>query len=311
MLDLNDLRTFITVAEYSSFTEAGRHLHLSQPSVSQTIARLEKQYGVELFQRHGRAVRLTEAGQVLLAMGREMLTNASRLEEVLHSLNENVIGEINLGCSTTSGKYLLPRLIAGFRRQHPQVRVNVRVYNRKTVLRMLLDGQIPIGVASRKIEDADIEYCPFFTDDILLIAPRNHRWANYPRIQAEDLLEEPLILREETAGTMEVLLDALQRQDISPEMLNVAMILGNAEAIVMAVEEGIGVAFVSRLAAERSLQAGLIIQVDVQGLTLTRPIYMARNRKIPATRSQTAFWNYVQTIIQATLPSEDIIAAVD
>jgi DNA-binding transcriptional LysR family regulator len=76
-------------------------------------------------------------------------------------------------------------------------------------------------------------------------------------------------------------------------MLNVAMVLGNAEAIVMAVEEGIGVAFVSRLAAQQGLESGRLVEVKVQGMTLTRNIYLVRNRRIPATRAQTEFWNFV------------------
>lgn len=302
MIDINALSVFLAVAKYGSFSEAGRQLNLSQPSVSQTIHSLERSFGVELFTRQGRAVRLTEAGSLLQAMGKELVVSANRLEEVMQSVNGTVAGDVTVGCSTTSGKYLLPSVIARFRRIYPQVHINVMINSRKNVLKMLLEAQIPFGVSSKKIEHADIEYKHFYTDDILLIVPANHRWASFRRILPEDLLDEPLLLREETAGTTEVLFEGLQEHDISPDMLHVEMVLGNTEAIEMAVEEGIGVAFVSRLAAEKGLALGKIVEISVEGINLSRPIYIARNRRSPATRTQAEFWEFVK------IPSESPIA---
>ena len=109
----------------------------------------------------------------------------------------------------------------------------------------------------------------------------------------DDLLDEPVILREEAAGTHEVLMDGLRQHDISPDMLNVVMELGNAEAIEMAVEEGIGVAFVSRLAASKGLELGRVAEVKVEGMSLSRKLYMARCQRYPASRAQNEFWNFV------------------
>jgi DNA-binding transcriptional LysR family regulator len=105
-----------------------------------------------------------------------------------------------------------------------------------------------------------------------------------------------MILREEVAGTREVLFNALREQDIYPEMLSVAMELGNAEAICMAVEEKIGVAFVSRLAAQRGLELGNIKEVEIDGMNLRRSISMVRNNRIPPTRAQIEFWDFIKTV---------------
>jgi DNA-binding transcriptional LysR family regulator len=209
------------------------------------------------------------------------------------SLQGEVVGEMNIGCSTASGKYLLPGLIARFRRQYPQVRINVLVSSRTSVLDRLLAGELSLGVSSKKIEHRELDYQDFFADDVILIAAANHTWASYHHIYPDDILDEPLILREDVAGTREVLFNGLQCCDISPDMLNVAMVLGNAEAIVMAVGEEIGVAFVSRLAAERDLQMGRVVEVQVEGVSLQRDLFLARNLKLPATRAQTEFWNFV------------------
>lgn len=295
MLDLNALNTFLAVAEYGSFSEAGRRLHLSQPAISQTIDGLEKHFGTRLFERSGRTVRLTEAGQVLKPVAREMLASAGRLEETMASLQGEVVGEMTIGCSTTSGKYLLPGLIAGFRRQFPMVRINVLVGSRESVLNKVQSGDTAFSVSSKIVDNKDLEYQEFFTDDIILIAPADHRWVRYGRIVPDDLLDEPIILREETAGTYEVLVDGLRRQDISPDMLNVAMVLGNTEAIAMAVEEGIGVAFVSRLAVSRVLPLGRIAEIRVKGMELSRKIYMTRCSRRPSTRAQLEFWYFMRS----------------
>lgn len=302
MVNINELVVFLTAAECGNYSEAGRQLHISQPAVSQTIDNLQKHFGTKLFARHGRSVRLTEAGHVLMPMAKELLVSAKRLDETMMSLQGEVIGEMNVGCSTASGKYLLPGLIARFRRRFSQVRINVLVSSRESVLKKLLVGDVSLGVSSKKVEHIDIEYEGFFHDDVILIAPADHRWADYGRIYPDDLLDEPIILREEVAGTREVLMENLRKQDILPEMLNVAMVLGNAEAIEMAVEEGIGVAFISRLAATRGLELGRIVEVEVDGMVLQRRIYLARNSRFPATRAQTEFWDFVISSKKALLP---------
>jgi DNA-binding transcriptional LysR family regulator len=295
MFNINDLIIFLEAAECGSFSEAGRNLHLSQPAISQKIDSLQKHFGTKLFVRHGRSMRLTEAGQVLKPMAKELIGFAHRLEETMVSLQGEVVGEMTIGCSTASGKYLLPGLIAAFRQLYPLVRINVQVTSRNSVLEKMAVGDVALGVSSKRIDQRDLEYRDFFTDDVILIVPADHPWSGYARIYPDDLLDEPIILREEVAGTREVLFDALRQRDIYPEMLNVAMELGNAEAIVMAVEEGIGVAFVSRLAAARGLELGNIQEVIVDGMSLHRSISMVRNNHIPPTRAQIEFWDFVNT----------------
>jgi DNA-binding transcriptional LysR family regulator len=294
MLNLDSLKVFLAAAEYGSFSEAGRQLHLSQSAVSQIIQGLERQVGVQLFVRQGRVAQLTEAGQVLVSMARELLTSAQRVEQTMLSLQGEVVGEMSIGCSTASGKYLLPGLIARYRREFPQVRINVLVTSRESVISKLLAGDVSLAVSSKLIEHNDLEYQDFFKDDVILIVPASHRWAQYRKIQSDDLLDEPMILREEAAGTREVLLDGLLKHDISSDMLIVAMVLGNAEAIEMAVEEELGIAFVSRLAASRGIALGRVVEVAVEDMELTRNIYMARNRRQLLTKAQVKFWDFVK-----------------
>lgn len=292
MLNLEALKVFLAVAEFGSFSEAGRQLHLSQPAVSQSVQGLERQLGTRLFIRHGRTAQLTENGQVLVSMARELITSAQRVEQSMLSLQGEIAGEMYIGCSTASGKYLLPGLIARFRREYPFVRINVLVSGRDSILAKLLGGEVALGVSSKAIEHNDLEYREFFKDDVILIAPASHHWSQYRKIYPDDLLDEPIILREEVSGTREVLMEGLRRHDITADMLDVAMVLGNAEAIEMAVEEDLGIAFISRLAAARGIALGRVVEVEVEGLKLARNIFMARSRRQPLTRAQVKFWEF-------------------
>ncbi|HEC21336.1 MAG TPA: LysR family transcriptional regulator [Chloroflexi bacterium] len=293
MLNLNELQVFIVAAETENFSEAGRRLNLSQPAVSMQIRSLETQLNVTLFHRAGRHIRLTEAGHALVPMARDLIQRAIRLEETMASLEGEVVGLLRVGCSTTSGKYILPKLIAGLRRQHPQVQVICHVTSRSRALRMLLEGEVHVALSSLREPYKDIEYRPFLTDRIILIAPPDHPWARQKTpIEPTDLLKEDFILREEGSGTHAALKEGLACHDLSLDHLNVVMILGNSEAICMAVQEGIGLAFVSALSAAEAIQSGSLAMIEVKGLELSQTLYMAHHAARPATRAQIAFWEY-------------------
>jgi DNA-binding transcriptional LysR family regulator len=293
MIQNSELKVFVIAAEEFNFSRAAERLHVSQSAVSQSIQSLEREFGAELFIRQNRVMRLTEAGQTLLPLAQEVLNGIYHISEVMNGIEGQVAGDLVIGCSTTSGKYLLPSLVAVFRKEYPLVRVGIKIMSRDEVITRLVDERLSLGVASQKIEHRDLEYLPFFEDCVILIVPAQHRWSAYGRALPADLLDEPLILREDKAGTMQVMLEGLAPHGITLDMLNSIMEIGNTEAIEMAVEEGLGIAFVSELAAERGLALGRIKKVDVTGLDLRRTIYIARNVRMPLSRVQDRFWAFI------------------
>jgi len=294
MLHLNELEVFIAAAEHGSFSEAARFLHLSQPAVSQSIQNLERRFRVQLFSRQGRTARLSDSGKALLPLARELVAAARRVEETMNTLNGTIAGHIRLGCSTTSGKYFMPSRIAQFRAQYPAVRVDVQVCSRDVVVQQLLEEDVDFVISSRQLDHRDLEFVPFYVDEATLLVPSAHAWARNRRIYPDDLLDQPIIMREEGSGTYAALYEALRAHDIAPEMLNVTMTLGSAEAVALAVEEGLGVGFVSKLVAARSVALGRAVEVAVEGFDLRHALYFVRNRRTPMTHSQRAFWEFMQ-----------------
>lgn len=295
LIEISTLRVFLAAAEEKNFSSAAKRLHLSQSAVSQNIQSMERAYGVDLFIRHGRVVELSETGQTILPMARDVLRAARLLEDGFQEINHQVGGELLIGCSTSAGKYLLPALLSDFQCEYPSVHPRVKVMGRDGIHERLLNQSIPLGVTSKYFDHRDLESVPLFDDRIYLIVPANHPWANYGKAVPDDLLDEPIIMREEMSGTCETVMQGLKGYGITPDMLNVSMELGNPEAIEMAVERGVGIAFVSEMVAARGLAFGRVKKVEVQGLDLKRTVYIARYLNHPLTRAQTLFWEFAKS----------------
>lgn len=293
MLDPIALNTFLAVSDAGSFSDAAKRLNISQSAVSQIIKGLEDNLKLKLFDRNGRNIELTESGLVLIPMAREAIANNQRIEQTMLSLQNDVIGELRISCTTSTGKYVIPRQVSLFKSKYPKVTVNILVTSRRSMFNQIMSGDVSIGVTSKIMEHNNLEYAHFFSDEIILIVPANHKWAKYGQIYPDDILDEPILLREETSGTRDVLFNALIQHDISPELLKVAMVIGNSEAIEMAVEEGLGIAFVSRLSADRGIQLGKIAEVRVEGLKLFKDLYLLRNRRMPLTLAQAKLWDHL------------------
>lgn len=287
------MQVFAVAAETENFSEAARRLHLSQPAVSQQISSLEQDLGVQLFVRSGRSVRLSDAGSILLPLARSLLDQAREIEETMKSLDGRVAGEVVIGSSTTAGKYALTFLAAAFVETYPDVRMIIRVLKDDSVEELLLAHQLHIGTATDKSAHPDIESQPYFTDRIGLVVPSYHPFAGRSSVEPTELLDHSFIRREEGCNTCQMLLDGLMEFGIHLDDLQVVMNVGSSEAIEMAVERGLGIAFVSLMAASRGIDSGNLVEVPVEGLRLERPLYAARNVRHPRTLAHERLWEFI------------------
>jgi DNA-binding transcriptional LysR family regulator len=302
MVDLQKLETFIYAAEYLSFSEAAKQLNLTQPTISYHIKALEKELGVELFVWSGGSrLQMTEAARMLLPWARKLLNQSNEIQNIIASLQDKVVGHLRFACSTTAGKYILPQLAARFRKRYPGIQVSIMRCVSDGVTDLLLDNEVNLGVVSFEVQDQHIESQEFFYDSIALIVSRDHPWAVRKVIEPEDLIDEPLIIREPTSGTRRVLLSELAKYDIGLDNLNIFMELGNAEAIVRTVAAGYAVSFVSTLATYFARELGQVVNVQVSGLNLHRKIYMIRKKLEDPHRPQEVFWSFIRNSDNADL----------
>lgn len=293
MLDAHQLNVFIVAAETLNFTEAGRRLNMTQPSVSQHIQALEQHFGADLFLRSGRHLRLTDAGVELLPMARQMVSLSVRIDETMNSLEGEVYGHLQVGCSTTSGKYVLPFFLADFLRRHPRVQATCSVTSRLMAVQELCEGGVHLALASpTEFANREIEFRKLFVDPIVLIVPLNHRWAQVQAVKPAELRTADLIMREEGSGTRDAVQKALAEAGMSLSDLQVKLTLGNSEAIALAVQEGLGVGFVSQFVVHR-LVYGKVKVVEIAGLHMQQEVFVGYNTRRPSTTAQEAFWRFL------------------
>jgi DNA-binding transcriptional LysR family regulator len=295
MLDTHQLNVFLVAAETLNFTQAARLLHMSQPSVSQHIQTLEQSFGQPLFVRLGRRIDLTDAGQALVPLARDMVRRSIQIEETMKSLEGEVHGHLLVGCSTTPGKYILPQLLARFHQIYPMVRVSCTVGAQGDVFKMLCDGEVHVALISEPfMSSRDVETRKFTTDSIVLIAPIDHPWALRGEIQIDELKDGAFIFREVESGTETTVRRALATAGIATEDLITVLILGSSEAIAFSVQEGIGVGFISNIVVTKLVE-GRVAPVRVWGLEIERDIYIGLHTHRPATVAQRVFWDFINS----------------
>ena len=295
MIEVHELQVFAAAAETENFSAAARKLHVTQPAISFQVQALEQRLNVQLFQRIGRRIVLTEAGHDLLPMAREMMNLSSRIEESMCAAQGLVKGHILIGCSTSPGKYILPHLIGAFRKLYPEVQFSVQVMDRQMVEEKLLGKQIHIGVLSLSSRHKELECWTLLTDEMVLIVGAEHPWATRERVTLAELGTAEWILREGGAATRQLVAATLAEHGLPSDDLRVAMELGSVEAVEAAVEAGHGVSIVSRVAVQRGLELERIRVVEVEGLSVKREIYLARNRTRACTCAQLKFREYIES----------------
>jgi DNA-binding transcriptional LysR family regulator len=300
-MDFDRLNAFIDAAQTLSFSETAQHLHVTQPTVSKYIRDLEKSLGVKLFERTGAGLRLTEAGQTILPWSRHLVRDCGKLQDLAKSLEGDLSGQLKIACTTAAGKYILPQLAARFRRRHPHVLVNILACTQENAIEQLLGEDADLGVVSYEANVSGLDCQYFFTDKIILVVPAGHPWTQKPYIEPAELLEEPIILREATSGTRRAMLSELAAHDITLDELDVFLEVGNSEAIVATIGSGIGVSFVSRMAAAYALAFECVVEVPVLGFDLQRKICMVRRTMPVPNRAQDVFWGFINDPANADL----------
>ncbi|MGO0121665.1 selenium metabolism-associated LysR family transcriptional regulator [Desulfothermobacter acidiphilus] len=282
-MKLSWLQTFVLVAEKRSFSIAARELDLTQPAVSKHIAMLEAYLETKLIDRDQRQLVLTEAGEILLPYARSVIQTLNEAEKAVKTHAEQIKGAFDIGASTIPGHYVLPQLIRRFREKYPQVRINLQIADTEKVQQQVLEQKFCLGAVGAPPEFPTLEAVPFATDEIVLVLPVAHPLANREAIAPETLLELDWVRREKGSGTRQTVEEHLRRWGISPEKLHVVAEFNTTEAVLAAVEAGLGGAFVSRGAAESRCQQGKLACVRLEGRALHRELYLiySRYRTLP------------------------------
>lgn len=287
-MELKHLRTFLAAAQESSFTRAAESLNITQAAVSQHVAGLEQELATPLFDRAGRSVALTDAGRRLNNYAQRIVALVEEAREVVSGIKTRVEGRIRIATSTIPAEHLLPRLLAEFREQFPDVREAINISDSRLATKAVVDGDADIGLVGEEPKSSRVVVVPVATDEMILVVPTDHQYASKRYITPQSLLKQKLIMREPGSGSRQCVEDSLRKQGISLDQLNVVMEMNSNDAIRAAVREDVGAAFLSSLSAASDLESGVLCRVEVRGVQPKRRLFLihkAESLYSPAVRA--------------------------
>ncbi|GIX48294.1 MAG: LysR family transcriptional regulator [Candidatus Tectimicrobiota bacterium] len=293
-LDLRQLEIFYYVAKCRSFSRAADLLLLTQPTVSGHIKALEDRLALVLFDRRGREVRLTRAGEVLYGYARRLLATKAAALQALQELQGGLRGELVLGGSSIPGQYLLPRLLGVFRQHYPDITVTLTITDTANVLERIVHGELEVGMVGAHLPHPQVVYWPVVDDELVLVVARHHPWAAQRRVPLAALAHQPFLQRERGSGSRLVVEQTLRQHGFDPAALRVVAEMGSTEAIKQGVKAGLGVAIVSRLALADELQAGTLQAVELAGVRMQRHFFLVRHRGRPLSPLSQTFIRFVE-----------------
>ena len=282
-LDLNLLRLFDAVWRTRSVSLAAQQLGMSQPAASQGLARLRAVLGDALFERSGRKVALTTAGEYMLVYARKMLSTLKDAEDTAARLQRLEVGTLTIGMVSTA-KYFLPRLLAEFQREHEGVEIKLAVGNREQLVKMLHGNEVDIAVMGRPPKELATRAEPFAAHPHVFVAPTDHPLLKVGHPSVESLRPYGFILRERGSGTRAAMENFLAKSRVEPR---VVMEMGSNETIKQAVMAGMGISFLSLHTIGLELEHRLIATLDVEGTPIVRA------------------WNVVHTLSKLLSPAAE------
>jgi DNA-binding transcriptional LysR family regulator len=275
MIEIRQIQVFLAVWENRSFSRAAQEVHLTQPTVSGHIRVLEEILSVRLFDRGGKEVTPTKAGEVLYPFARQILRLNLQAERGIAMFLGQEKGSLDLGGSNIPGQYILPGVIGRFKADRPNIKVILRISDTAAIVAAVANGELELGMVGAIVQKKGLSFEPCFHDDMVLIVPPGHRLADCKKASIDDLASEPFVLREKGSGTRLASERALQAAgNLQISDLQIVAEMGSTEAIRQAVRAGLGCAIVSRRAVKDDLEHGLLYTPVLEGVQLSRQFYL-------------------------------------
>ena len=270
MINLDQLHVFQAVAQTQSFTRAAEVVHLTQPGVSKHIRQMEEYFGASLFDRSGRKATLTEAGAILFEATQGVMAIIDVAEQRIEDLKGLRGGRLRLGTSFPIGVYLLPRVMAQFRKKYPAVEVTLDITISGMIGPKVLSNEIDLGLASYEPHDSRLMAKEFMTDELVAIVPRDHKLAHKRHIAPHELTEDTFIFAAPGAGTRTLMEERLRDQGI---VLHKVLDFGNLEGVKHAVEAGLGISIQAKSVVMREVESGSLHAIKLAGIDPTIPFF--------------------------------------
>jgi len=291
-MNIAELEALKAVAETGSFTRAADRLGMSQPGLSRQIQRLERQLGTRLLERRGTGAILTDAGRESMQFATRTISDFEALVSRFGPDPSALSGVIRIVASSTPVEYLVPSLIAEFTKEHIGISVEVLVADSAQVARTLGDRQADLGLSGMPSTAIGYSAVPMSQDEVVLAVSSEHSFADQRSITIDQLRDENIIEREDGSGTWQTVVQSLSAAGIELPEHRVSMTLGSTQAVVAAVDQNLGVGFVTKHAVENRTR---IHALRIEGLSLERDLNLIYESARVRGRHTQAFIDFIES----------------
>ena len=268
-------RTFLAVAKAKSFSDAARHLRLSQSAISQQIRQLEDLYRAPLFLRKQRGVELTLQGKIVEQTARQMIQSFEDSIDAVRATQNGLTGTLPLGASMTIAEYIVPTLLTLFRKSYSSSAVHLYTGNTEEIGKMLISGQLLVGLVEAPLYDSRIRQQPFLEDELGVIVPPHHTLSQRTAVQFRELFDDRLMIREDGSGTRAVLVSALANEGLSLRDFRVVLETNNPQTLKSLVLNGYGVSIMSTWAVKDETKSGELVFIPFASPSVKRSFLCA------------------------------------
>lgn len=298
---LQQLRILKAVASEKSFSRAAEILFVSQPSLSKQIKNLETRLGILLLNRENNTISLTEGGKVFLQYSERILALCEESCRALNDVKNGDRGNLTVGASQTIGTYLMPRVLALFAQNYPQISIKVQVNSTRIIAKNVVNREIDIAVVGGEIPEElkkNIEIEKFVEDELILIIPKSHPFAlkKKKRINKDDLYHLNFITLNSTSTIRKFIDNILIQNNIKIKQFNIILQLNSIEAIKTAVSLGLGAAFVSSSAIEKEIELKTVEVMTIENIKITRTLSIITNQECYRSKAVEFFHHELLTL---------------
>lgn len=245
-METHQLRYFLAVAQTGRFTDAAKACHVSQPSLSIQIAKLEQELGGPLFARTRKGGKLTARGETFLPRAKAILEQMESAREDAKALSGLTLGKVSLGCMPTTGAHLLPPILTAFRKNHPKIQVQLKEESSPDLARDLEQGDIELAIMDEAGLRPGLDHQTLLIEEILLALPAKHRLAGKGPLSLKQIAEEPFILMKSGHGFRQITLDLYRKAGLEPRVVFES---GGIETVQALVAAGLGISLVPQMVA--------------------------------------------------------------
>lgn len=272
-LNLRHLQIFICVCDELSMTKTAEKLHMTQPSVSQAIHEIEDHYNVRLFERLGRNLFITNAGNNLLTYARHLVNLSNEIENSMQKFGKQYM--VRIGASVTIGECVLIDLIKKLHIEYTEYQIKSEIHNTMMLEKMLLSDKLDIALIEGKVKSDYLIVDSFMNDELVFIASPDFELIKKEKIQIADIETANFFVREEGSGTRTLFDQVMENHEIK---CNIAGVYNNADTIKKAVLAGLGISVISRCAVRNEIKSGQLCEFKVENINFNRKFHIVYHK---------------------------------